>query len=91
VATVSFTQNLRRHLDSELPPLDVSAGTVATVFDQIFGRYPRLRGYLLDDQGGLRKHVVVFLDGETIGDRRSLTDPVPENCELFVAQALSGG
>ena len=53
--------------------------------------HPRLRGYLLDDQGAVRKHVAIFLDGESICDRLALSDPLPAEGELFVAQALSGG
>ena len=58
-------------------------------------RNPRLRivrmRYLLDDQGGLRKHMVVFVNGRAIRDRATLTDPVPEDGEVYVMQALSGG
>ena len=91
MATVSFTQNLRQHLGSDLPPITVDAGTVAAAFEQVFAEHPRLRGYLLDDQGAVRKHVAVFLNGETVADRRRLGDPLPPDGELFVAQALSGG
>ena len=61
------------------------------VLDDVFGKQPRLRGYVLDDQGRLRKHVVVFIDGEMIRDRNTLSDPVEPESTLFVMQALSGG
>jgi len=91
VATVAFTQNLRRHIGSDLPPVPVDAATVGDALAQVFVEHPRLRGYVLDDQGAVRKHVVVFLDGETIADRATLSDPVPPGGELFISQALSGG
>ncbi len=50
-----------------------------------------LRGYILDDQGRLRKHVAIFVDGAMIRDRRNLGDPVADGSEVFVVQALSGG
>jgi len=89
VATVQFTPNLKRHL--ETPPCEAGGGTVREVLDDVFHHNPRLRGYVLDDQGRLRKHVVVFVDGEMIRDRASLSDPVEPSSELFVMQALSGG
>ncbi len=48
-------------------------------------------GYLLDDEGRLRKHMVVFVDGVAACDRDGLADPVDVNSEILVMQALSGG
>ena len=91
MATVCFTQNLRQHLGSELAPIPVDAPTVAGALDQVFATHPRLRGYILDDQGAVRKHVAIFLDGESVSDRTSLSDTLPAGGELFITQALSGG
>ncbi len=89
MAVVTFTQNLRRHL--EAPPAEVTAGTVREALDRVFEANPRLRGYVLDDQGRLRKHVIVFVDGEMIADRDRLEDSIESGSEIFVMQALSGG
>jgi hypothetical protein len=53
--------------------------------------WPRLRGYVLDDQGALRHHMMVFVDGEPIRDRARLSDLVRPTSEVYVMQALSGG
>jgi sulfur carrier protein ThiS len=50
-----------------------------------------LRGYILDDQNRLRRHVVVFVNGEPVHDREQLSDAVQPSSEVFVMQALSGG
>jgi sulfur-carrier protein len=86
---VSFTPNLRRHLDAL--PLEVTGDTVAEVFEQVFRQQPELRGYLLDDQGRLRRHVAVFIDGRRMRDTTSLRDAVSPASEVAVVQALSGG
>ena len=52
---------------------------------------PGLRSYVLDDQGRLRTHVVIYVDGRPVRDRNSLADAVGENAEIHVMQALSGG
>jgi len=57
----------------------------------VFAAAPRLRGYLVDDQGRLRQHVNVFVDGEAIRDRLALADEVRGDSEIHVMQALSGG
>jgi sulfur-carrier protein len=89
MAQLSFTPNLRRHLDAE--PLRVGGETVAAVLDEAFIAHPELRGYLLDDQGRLRRHVAVFVDGRRIRDTVTLTDAVSPASEVCVVQALSGG
>ena len=86
---VKFTQHLERHL--AVPTANVSGGTVREVLDHVFGDNPQLRGYVLDDQGRLRKHVVIFLDGQQIADRAGLSDSVAPESEVLVMQDLSGG
>lgn len=86
---VSFTANLQRHLDC--PTVEAEGATVAAVLDSVFTGNPRLRSYILDDQGRLRRHVNVFVADQPISDRATLADPVPAEAEIFVFQALSGG
>jgi hypothetical protein len=86
---VYFTPNIQRHV--ECPPRTVSGGDVRAVLEAIFADNARARGYVLDDRGALRKHMMVFIDGAPIRDREGLSDPVPEGGEVSVFQALSGG
>lgn len=87
--TVHFTQNLQQHLSA--PPREVAGGTVREALEQVFRENPRLRGYVLDDQNRLRRHVVIFVDGTKVEDRVGLADTVGPQSEVFVMQALSGG
>lgn len=89
MALVVFTANLQRHVPC--PPTTVVAATVREALDQVFDATPRLRGYVVDERGALRKHMTVFVDGELIKDRASLSDPVGPDGEVYVMQALSGG
>ena len=86
---VVFTGNLQRHI--LCPPCVVAGRTVRETLDEAFARHPGARGYVLDEHGALRAHMVVFVDGQAISDRRSLSDAVGETAEVFVMQALSGG
>lgn len=89
MATVSFTPNLERHV--ECPTKTVEGSTVREVLERVFAENPRLRGYIVDEQGALRYHMLVFVDGEQIADRARLSDPVRATSELYVMQSLSGG
>jgi hypothetical protein len=89
MATVVFTVNLQRHVPA--PPASVPGATVREVLDAVFAREPRLRGYVVDERGALRRHMVVFVDGQQVLDRDSLSDAVAPDAEVYVMQALSGG
>jgi len=84
-----FTANMQRHL--ECPPANVGGQTVRAALDAYFADHPRARGYVLDEQGALRKHMVIFVDNEPIADREKQSDAVRPESEIFVMQALSGG
>jgi transposase len=86
---VSFTEAIQRHV--ACPPTTVDGRTVREVLDAVFEANPRARGYVLDEQNELRKHMAVFLDGRMIRDRAGLSDPVGPDAEVYVMQALSGG
>ena len=70
---------------------DVTAETVRGALDGIFDRYPGIRHYILDDQGHVRHHVQIFVDGKLIADRDQLSDAVDDASEVSILQALSGG
>lgn len=89
MATISFTDNLKRHVDC--PPQEVRAATVMDALRQVFEENPRLGSYILDDQDRLRKHVAIFVDGELIRDRVRLSDVLKPRSRVDVMQALSGG
>jgi hypothetical protein len=86
---VVFTPHLQRHVPS--PACEVEGATVGAALDARFADHPALRGYVLDEQGELRKHVVVFVDGVRVQDRKRLSDAVRRESEIYVLQALSGG
>ena len=89
MASLHFTQNLMRH--TECPFAALSAETVAELFERYFESWPSVRNYILDDQGEVRHHVKVLVDGHNIKDRRKLTDRIKADSEVYVFQALSGG
>jgi molybdopterin synthase sulfur carrier subunit len=86
---VEFTPQLRRF--TETPVVETGAPTLRTALDAAFAANPRLRGYVLDDQGHLRANVVVFVDGRRSTDRVALADPLGPDSRVHVLQALSGG
>ncbi len=80
-----FTSHLQRHVSCA--EADVPGATVAAALDAVFRSQPQVRGYVLDEQGELRKHVIVFVDGR----RARLADAVSAGAAIHVMQALTGG
>lgn len=88
--TLSFAKAIQRHVACR--PQTVDAATLADALAAVFDQVPRLRGYLLDDQGHLRHHIEVFVDGRAVPrsiDGRST--PLGQGSNVYVMQALSGG
>ena len=87
--SVRFTRNIQRHV--ECPTLDVPGATLGEVLNAYFAANERARGYVLEDDGRLRRHMAVFIDGQQIEDRNTLSDRVSSNAVVDVVQSLSGG
>lgn len=86
---VTFTRALERFLPA--PSVEVAGGSVAAALAAVFAGRPALRGYVLDDQGAVRRHVAIFINDRALEDRVRLSDPVGPKDEIYVFQALSGG
>jgi hypothetical protein len=89
MAQLHFTQQLARF--TTVPQVDSDAASLRPALETAFEANPRLRGYILDEQGHLRENVVVFIDGRRSLDRVRLDDPLHPHSQVYILQALSGG
>ena len=87
--TVSFAPALTRHVPC--PPQEVAASSVREALDAAFQAAPALRHYVLDEQGAVRKHVALFVNGEMLLRPSALQRPLATGDQLMVIQALTGG
>ena len=71
--------------------LQVPGANVAEVLEGLFARHPSLRAYVVDERGAVRHHVALFVDGRSLARKTNLEQPVGDDGELHVMQALSGG
>ena len=90
MSIVKFTNALKRFFPG-LKDTPAKGRTLAEILDEMEARYPGVCSYILDEQGSLRQHVNIFIDGILISDRVALSDPFSENSEIYIIQALSGG
>jgi sulfur-carrier protein len=71
--------------------LEVEGATVAQVLDALFDRHGELRDRLSDGDGGLRRFVNVYVDGEDIRFTDGLETPVADGNEVQILPAVAGG
>jgi sulfur-carrier protein len=71
--------------------LQVDGGTVGEVLDALFERHGELRDRLSDDNGGLRRFVNVYVDGEDIRFADGLETTVADGDEVQILPAVAGG
>ena len=66
-------------------------GSLREVLCAALDAAPALSHYVFNDQGGVRKHVAVFVNRALVLDRQQLVLPVQDGDRVLVAQALTGG
>ena len=89
MARIVLTQQLQRFM--HVPEVQADVATLREALDASFAVNPQLRGYVFDEQGHVRKHVAVFIDGQLIRNREDLSCPLMPGSEVHILQALSGG
>jgi molybdopterin synthase sulfur carrier subunit len=87
--TVEFAPALTRHVPC--PAQRVEAATVGHALRAAFGAAPALGGYVLDEQGAVRKHVAVFVNGRMVPRAGALGVALEADDRVMVIQALTGG
>jgi len=66
---------------------DIAGATVQEVLAQLEHAHPPIAGWVLDEQGRIREHVNVFVNG-THGEERT---PVAPQDRVHVLPAITGG
>ncbi len=90
--TVTIASSLAQWMaDRSTRTVGVNGATVQDVMNAVFAVFPLLRGYVLDEHGSVRHHIVVYIDGEAIRDKDDLTLGVAPDADIHIFQALSGG
>ena len=89
MARIAFT----RHLEAVGPSAAAyyPGATLAEVLDAVAADFPRLKSYVLDDRGKVRKHIAIFVDGDLKAREGALALPMTDKTDVYVFQALSGG
>jgi sulfur-carrier protein len=86
MAKVILTGSICQHVGG-LSAVEVSGSTARDVIAALETSYPALRGWVVDEQGSLRRHVKLFQSGEAV----PLDAAIAPGDELHIVAAISGG
>ena len=88
--TVKLPTQLREAAGGQ-SAVDVGGATVGEVLGALFDAHGELRDRLSDGDGGLRRFVNVYVDGEDIRFGEGLETAVAEGQEVQILPAVAGG
>ena len=69
----------------------VSAGTVATLVEELEQQYPGIKKSLTDDTGELRRFINVYVNEEDIRFLEGKDTPINDGDAVSVVPAIAGG
>ncbi len=78
---------LRSYTDQRAE-VDAEGATLADLLLDLDRRHPGIRFRMVDEQGHLRRHMKIFVNGES---ERDLALAITPADEVIIMQALSGG
>ena len=70
--------------------VEASGGTVRELLDDLMGRFPALRGQLLEDEE-LAPFVNVYVEGEDVRTKNGLETQVDDASTVILLPAMAGG
>jgi len=68
--------------------VEADGATLAELLQDLDRRHPGIRFRMIDEQGGIRKHMRIFVNGERVDD---LGRSLAAGDAVQILQALSGG
>ena len=89
-AKVRIPTPLRKLTNNE-EVIEVKASTVGGAIDELQSRYPGIQERLLDETGGVRRFVNVYVNEEDIRFLQNKETPIKSGDEISIIPAIAGG
>ena len=71
--------------------VEANGATVRDLLDDLTGRYPAIKGHLLDENGELNRFVNVYVNNEDVRLGNGLDTGVADDATVIVLPAMAGG
>lgn len=80
-----------RKLTNNEELVEVQAATIGAAITELQTRYPGIQERLLDDNGGIRRFVNVYVNEEDIRFLQNKETPLKDGDEVSIIPAIAGG
>jgi molybdopterin converting factor small subunit len=90
MATVIIPTPLRKFTNNT-SRLDIKARNVQEVINDLSLNFPELKKHLLDEKGGIRSFVNIFVGDDDIRNLQQEQTEVKENTVISIVPAIAGG
>ncbi|MCU1358359.1 MAG: molybdopterin synthase subunit MoaD [Acidimicrobiales bacterium] len=80
-----------RTLTAGASEVELAGATVGDVLDQLESAHPGFKDRLLDDEGGLRRFVNLYVADDDVRFRDGLATPVADGDTVSIIPAVAGG
>ncbi len=80
-----------RKLTNDEELVEVPAGTIGSVINELQSRYPGIQERLVDEEGEVRRFVNVYLNEEDIRFLQNKDTEVKDGDEISIIPAIAGG
>lgn len=86
---VVLTANLQKYFPES--KFETEANSLKDLLRKMDERRPLFSTYIIEDNGSIRKHVNIFIDGEVLSDKSHTDVQLKSGSQVHIMQALSGG
>jgi molybdopterin synthase sulfur carrier subunit len=80
-----------RKLTNEQEVVEVGARTIGDAITELQGRFPGIKERLVDENGGVRRFVNVYVNEEDIRFLQNQSTPLKDGDEVSIIPAIAGG
>lgn len=80
-----------RKLTNDQDLVQVDGDTVGAAIGQLHARFPGIKERLLDETGGVRRFINVYVNEEDIRFLQNQQTPLKEGDEISIIPAIAGG
>lgn len=82
---------LLRSLTGGKGDVEVSAGSVQQIIDELESQFPGMKERLYDEQGSLRRFINIYVNSEDIRSKDGDQTAVSDGDEISIVPAIAGG
>ena len=88
--TVRFPAVMKYYVNNQTE-FFVPAVTVQEVVDQVIEQYPSIKFHLVDENGNMRKHFNIFINGTHIRELNGMDSPLKDEDKVILMASAAGG